>query len=148
MTEDNHSGNAATIVGQPLTDDQIESIAIYGDDADGLMQAANLVDAVATSKNKGHALISILKYRKACRVDAIKSTLSAVRAQGDGWLLIESAPRDGTLVLLGRGAMRCVGSFSNGCWWRHDRSITSDRVNATHWQPLPPPPNAQGAANV
>jgi len=147
MTAANHSGDAANMVGQPLTDEQIESLAIHGNDADGLMQAADLVGAVTSSNSKGQALAAILKYRKEGRVDAIQRTLSAVRAQVDGWLPIESAPhgRIDFLVVLANGSQYIeVGDYVHRLI--HDAKAKGRACCYTHWRHFPPPPNAQGAA--
>jgi len=58
------------------------------------------------------------------------------------WRPIESAPRDGTQVLLycveGDGTvMMCVGEYDGpyGPGWKS--SIEAHHLNATHWLPLP-----------
>lgn len=87
------------------------------------------------------------------------------RRSGQEWRTIESAPRDGTRVLV-----CCLGSdgdrttheawwstpyesapLKHGCW-RYDggRTMLSAELNdgrfgATHWQPLPPAPAAEKA---
>lgn len=62
-----------------------------------------------------------------------------------GWQLIETAPKDGTEVLLfSRGDMAI-------CYWRDDGGMTDwtwglDQAFSlpTHWMPLPTAPTAQG----
>lgn len=66
--------------------------------------------------------------------------------QGDGWLPIESAPKDGSEILL----LSRKGRIANGCWM-----TATDKVGAwmwpyvlqepTHWMPLPQPPREPGA---
>lgn len=63
------------------------------------------------------------------------------------WQPIETAPRDGTKVLLTsvtKGAVVALGS-----WWPKDKDTSAGpwlcnggtiRMAATHWMPLPPPP--------
>lgn len=63
------------------------------------------------------------------------------------WQPIETAPKDGTEVLLFAG-------FDMGiCFWREDETMTGWTwglgkrfLNPSHWMPLPPPPVTQPAA--
>ena len=64
--------------------------------------------------------------------------------QGDGWLPIESAPKDGSEILL----VSRKGRIANGCWMTaNDRRGTwmwpYVMVEPTHWMPLPQPPKEQ-----
>jgi hypothetical protein len=56
--------------------------------------------------------------------------------QRAGWRPIESAPKDGTRVLLWDGRRQHVDWWNHG-WWNTSRP--------THWQPLPPPPEPDHA---
>lgn len=69
----------------------------------------------------------------------------------DEWLPIETAPKDGTAVLVyapknrsgGRRAnrrniMEAVAHFENG--WGYITTPGDYQVHATHWRPLPAPP--------
>jgi len=68
-----------------------------------------------------------------------------------GWQPIETAPKDGTDVLLaGTGTYDVtVGSFYKATkgpsvcdgWYYQDGS---SRIEPTHWMPLPPPPGGGG----
>jgi hypothetical protein len=63
------------------------------------------------------------------------------------WQPIESAPRDGTPILLCHATSKMhAGSLPvlsghwsrlSECWWS---MITNDRVRPSHWMPLPDPP--------
>ena len=59
------------------------------------------------------------------------------------WQPIETAPKDGTLVLLCKAndpgwPMRCRR-------WQEDHWRGQDADEATHWMPLPDPPEARDA---
>ncbi len=56
-----------------------------------------------------------------------------------GWLPIETAPRDGTTVLLWAAGWRnpLTGWTYGADDWQDLRAAGSP---PTHWQPLPPPP--------
>ena len=59
---------------------------------------------------------------------------------GDGWRGIDSAPKDGTVVIVFGGRYETpVAVPADGDWWR---SKTGRETNAvpTHWRPLPAPP--------
>lgn len=92
--------------------------------------------------------------------DAARAALAVVR-QHEGWRPIETAPRDGTTVLLWGIWAGEINGLSN--WptidigeWRGGKSdflgddwwqlVTGDAYAAwmrpTHWRPLPPPPEA------
>jgi len=61
------------------------------------------------------------------------------------WQPIETAPRDGTRVLLGRHDNVMLGywEFSEGPgWWTDSEWWGNDHF--TRWQPLPAPPTEDG----
>jgi hypothetical protein len=62
----------------------------------------------------------------------------------DGWRPIETAPKDGTRVLLhGHWANDHIGDFRFGYWFTDDGTQLN---HPTHWLPLPlPPPTPHGA---
>lgn len=68
------------------------------------------------------------------------------------WQPIESAPKDGTEILVAGptpghsrdGAYISVGMFDDGLWWSswwEEREEENALFPPTHWQPLPPPPS-------
>ena len=81
----------------------------------------------------------------------IAADLRAHASPGGGWRPIESAPRDGTQVLLLLADGYCVcaewSELSDGtCIWEighNGDTRQAPAASATHWQPLPPPPAAK-----
>lgn len=71
------------------------------------------------------------------------------------WQPIETAPKDGTPVLLGRFAPGCLldGRVSVDKWslpedgrgWIGFGKFNPEYWPATHWMPLPPPPTQENA---
>lgn len=61
------------------------------------------------------------------------------------WQGIESAPRDGTLILVpvGHGVMDVVSWWGGA--WRETANALAIRDEPTHWMPLPTPPAAGGS---
>ena len=57
-----------------------------------------------------------------------------------GWQPIETAPKDGSRVMLWIDGGSEFG-FWNGRSW-DDGDFVNDLGAATHWMPLPPPPEA------
>lgn len=62
------------------------------------------------------------------------------------WQPIESAPRDGSLVLLTDAdcdPCHLIAQWNRGAWWgektRSGRALVWE--TATHWMPLPDPPS-------
>lgn len=63
------------------------------------------------------------------------------------WQPIESAPKDGTEILLGWPKMRMSGywdTFKSNDWatdrWMTSRGVYKGKHSPTHWMPLPEPP--------
>lgn len=87
--------------------------------------------------------------------DRLSAALSAAEKRGE-WRPIETAPKDGTDILLFGGRMIAVGYWTEECemggvdsprepGWQiykvdEDPYYSRDFNEATHWQPLPPPP--------
>lgn len=79
---------------------------------------------------------------------------AAERAGDGGWQPIETAPKDGTHILL-LGVLKhdrvTIGFYDDdgSSWWAyfHPRLPMGGDLNPTHWQPLPspPPPEARSA---
>ncbi|GBQ36102.1 DUF551 domain-containing protein [Acetobacter fabarum] len=73
-------------------------------------------------------------------VDDAKAALAAAGAAA--WRPIETAPKDGSLILVTVKHIGCdVVSFW-GTGWRETTNGLMLRDEPTHWQPLPTPPNA------
>ena len=59
------------------------------------------------------------------------------KARGDGWLPMESAPRDGSRILAWFSYGPEVVNWKYG-WWHH--KLDRECHEPTHWRPLPAPP--------
>ena len=61
------------------------------------------------------------------------------------WQPIETAPTDGTLILVYISGKGIVMAEKNGAWgWRSYPGRYSMAMPPTHWQPLPAPPATRG----
>ena len=63
------------------------------------------------------------------------------------WQPIETAPKDGTQILIWDGNVRIVaewgdvpGDLRMG-WWATNKSYLDSPYEPTHWAPIPEPPN-------
>lgn len=64
------------------------------------------------------------------------------------WQPIETAPKDGTEILVFVGGTIIIGSWSNGSvlrdegWYDAEAGVkfVNGLLDPTHWQPLPSPP--------
>lgn len=76
-----------------------------------------------------------------------EGAVAAWNTRAPQWLPIESAPEDGTEILVwdGRGITSVRWHFSGWslvyCGWRAE---DGDFDGATHWMPLPAPPEVEG----
>lgn len=64
--------------------------------------------------------------------------------EGDRWHPIETAPKDGSWVLLWwpHWDHKPTTGYWNVFMWYSDRALSDDGIGPTHWQPLPPRPGA------
>jgi hypothetical protein len=78
--------------------------------------------------------------------DAEAAILSLLGQTGDGWLPIESAPKDGTPILVAEGEAVSVETWSDE--WLSFGHVDGEgeftRSFATHYRPLPAPPAKEG----
>lgn len=57
------------------------------------------------------------------------------------WMPTESAPKDGSHILLYRTDQQFVGYYANGeCWCHNAPGVPIVNPPPTHWMPLPEPP--------
>ena len=75
-----------------------------------------------------------------------RAVLSASQPSPSPWRLIETAPTDGTVVLVfaaerdGLAAFQCTAAYHADAGWCVD-----ELREVTHWMPLPPPPQKQNS---
>jgi len=99
-------------------------------------------------------VIDAIHAHYASTIASLSEALAEAEKKGgeDGWMPIETAPRDGTSVLLGRFTGQ-KGAKNEGhiCvdWWRRPEDemgyvgfgfFNPTHWPATHWRPLPAPP--------
>lgn len=115
--------------------------------------AGTLKEAKGWANANGPWALSIYEVRRTCLVSYGK-LLPAPPASPPGWQPIETAPKDGTLVLLGGRNGVWVGKYrpvyTSG--YRPENPWSSHLVNhyhmaerytlPTHWMPLPPAPTS------
>lgn len=60
------------------------------------------------------------------------------------WQPIETAPRDGVMVDLWTEYWGRIANcrWDQGKWWHLRKGHEESELGATHWQPLPAPPDA------
>jgi hypothetical protein len=95
---------------------------------------------------------TLLRDIEACRrrADAVLALLilrDAPRDAGDGWRPIETAPKDGTSILIGRAERGVMFAYWYGpqeCFCEHhtDQDIWEEHKQPTHWRPIPAPPSS------
>jgi len=78
--------------------------------------------------------------------DARAAVTAYLAEAGDGWMPIETAPKDGTKILLWPGYL--MGGDPMSGWWARlaGKWVSAGEpfeVAPTHWRPLPAPPAAQ-----
>lgn len=71
----------------------------------------------------------------------------AGKVEGDGWMPIESAPKDGTPVLAYQAGryFKCwleCDQYEGGYFWQDEED---SEPSPTHWHPLPSAPASEGA---
>ena len=114
---------------------------------DNHMQAIKIEKLQAELANERHLSEGMTKAMQSYRDE-----LAALKAE-QGWLGIESSPKDGTFVLVidseyGDHSGAFVAQYSqhsfSGSWLT---SHTPHVVRPTHWMPLPTPPQEQSHEN-
>lgn len=118
-----------------------------------------LEEIIALCRDYGEDSQPDSEYRLACNdiIEAIQERRAlsspdhadAGKVEGDGWLPIESAPKDGTEIL---GWHKVAGPaqtrFYDGEWccvdWNEDQYIACT-WEPSHWRPLPSAPASEGA---
>ena len=88
-----------------------------------------------------------LARTEASRALAALNEVASAQIAGDGWRTMDSAPRDGTRIILAWGGVSVVGYYLDNSktshpWqgWQVPSMEPTPRGRVTHWQPLPAPP--------
>ncbi len=94
--------------------------------------------------------LGIGHHDSAALASDILAALRRVEAETrEEWRPIDTAPKDGTPVLLYfPSRYQGKGGISWGCWINNEwlDSVAIRDNSATHWMPLPPPPSKEGDA--
>jgi|ERR1700723_33065 len=98
------------------------------------------------------AQLDTLRQKAGISAASASTRPASQRASRAAWQPIETAPRDGKIVLLfGRDADGDNWKMKTGSWnrfenqWYWDgRTIKGYDIQPSHWQPLPEPPEKQG----
>ena len=109
--------------------------AYWDEFEDALEQAAEAIDVA----------------NKTIHQDHIATPHTEAVRMSEAWQPIETAPKDGTAVLVSEGRfIHCVEWNDEYEWWAvDDNKLGPFRLRGTaptHWQPLPPPPVEQATA--
>jgi hypothetical protein len=96
--------------------------------------------ALVPAENDGH-------IGHIARIAELERELEALRKDA-GWRAIETAPKDGTAVLVSEGRFCYSVEWNEEFdWWAvDDNKLGPFRLRGqapTHWMPLPPPPDAE-----
>lgn len=91
------------------------------------------INALEMSKIAADTIIDcqqIVMDREQAKLDKVK------------WQPIETAPKDGTSILVTDGFDVCDAYFRGGDWWQYQCGDDwySTSINPTHWMPLPDAP--------
>ena len=109
-----------------------------------VLRALAELEAIALTE---YPMTTFSQARPKVLAETIRAALTAAPtpAPGNGWLPIESAPKDGTHVLVCvAGLARSVGEayWWEGAWrcWDGENHRRTYMVEVDRWQPLPAPP--------
>ena len=91
---------------------------------------------------------------KSCLLAALSNTTPYLSGDVKGWLPIETAPKDGTRIMLGYFPDYMDGKQQGGhpqiAWWNDTKNLwcsglgflkAKGAFSPTHWMPLPEPPD-------
>ena len=100
----------------------------------------------AKNEKDAHGDTPVYQALKAGAWDEARAVLSASQPAPSPWRLIETAPTDGTVVLVfaaerdGLAAFQCTAAYHEDAGWCVD-----ELREVTHWMPLPPPPQKENS---
>lgn len=87
------------------------------------------------------AMFAIEKNDNVNMYSAMKSKVTELLNEDNGWQPIETAPSDGQIIIVFGGRYdKPDVTKADGEWWRLKYNKGSIAM-PTHWQPLPEPPN-------
>ena len=117
----------------------------YRRDVDKLRAALERLFRAKNEKD-AHGDTPVYQALKAGAWDEARAVLSASQPAPSPWRLIETAPTDGTVVLVfaaerdGLAAFQCTAAYHEDAGWCVD-----ELREVTHWMPLPPAPQKENS---
>lgn len=102
------------------------TVVSKGPDDYGLLDANGMLFAALMNKRQAEKIVSVL------------NTPAPTQA---GWRSIDTALKDGTLILVWAPGREGLPPLYSLCAWHKDAGFCIDELRSpTHWQPLPVPP--------
>jgi hypothetical protein len=99
-------------------------------------------ELIAKLNTLASRLTEMGEYEAVDLIDTVVARLTPAPAEaGEGWMPIESAPKDGTVVIATDGKA-VQESYFSGTAWRASSRQSELWSSPTHWRPLPAPPAA------
>ena len=115
------------------------------------LRAAYAVDGISAPISEHARPTTCSGVRTASGGAAAWSAHAPLPPVESGWMTMESAPKDGTTIIVFRPKIKAYGNIPHvgTDYWgstgtRETWMLSNDYSVPTHWRPLPPPPEKEG----